>query len=133
MTDSLFRDNRTNGIWFQNFGYFNNNTFTTSGVQGTGIGGYVTGDARGGNSRSVYTGSGSDPTVLANLQGTGRAYMVGDTGKIITGSALAVSGLGGGNVAQRDGQQRGGGRPLAVVLRCRRAARDGKQHGNRRA
>ena len=100
VTDSLFRDNRTNGIWFQNFGYFNNNTFTTSGVQGTGLGGWVTGNAVVTNSRSVYTGSGSDPTVLANLQGTGRAYVVGDTGKIVTGSALAVSGLGGGNAAQ---------------------------------
>ncbi|HZX85144.1 MAG TPA: malectin domain-containing carbohydrate-binding protein, partial [Reyranella sp.] len=100
VTDSLFRDNRTNGIWFQNFGYFNNNTFTTSGVQGTGLGGWVTGNAVVTGSRNVYTGSGSDPTVLANLQGTGRAYLVGDTGKIITGSALAVSGLGGGNAAQ---------------------------------
>ena len=100
VTDSLFRDNRTNGIWFQNFGYFNNNTFTTSGVQGTGVGGWVTGNTVVTNSRSVYTGSGSDPTVLANLQGTGRAYVVGDTGKIITGSSLAVSGLGGGNAAQ---------------------------------
>ena len=133
VTDSLFRDNRTNGIWFQNFGYFNNNTFTTSGVQGTGLGGWVTGNAAVTGSRSVYTGSGSDPTVLANLQGTGRAYVVGDTGKIITGSALAVSGLGGGNDSAADGQQPGGGCPLAVVARRRRAARDGKQHGNRRS
>src|ERR671912_2177122 len=100
VTDSLFRDNQTNGIWFQNFGYFNNNTFTTSGVQGTGLGGWVTGNVAVTGSRSVYTGSGSDPTVLANLQGTGSAYVVGDTGRIITGSALAVSGLDGGKEAQ---------------------------------
>ncbi len=100
VTDSLFRDNATNGIWFQNFGYFNNNTFTTSGVQGTGLGGWVTGNTVVTGSRSVYTGSGSDPTVLANLQGTGRAYLVDDTGKIVTGSALSVSGLGGGNAAE---------------------------------
>ena len=99
VTDSLFRDNRTNGIWFQNFGYFNNNTFTTSGVQGTGIAGYVTGNVVMTNSRSVYTGGGSDPTALANLHGPGRAYLVDDTGKVITGSALSVSGLGGGNAA----------------------------------
>jgi hypothetical protein len=53
VTDSLFRDNRTNGIWFQNFGYFNNNTFTTSGVQGTGLGGWVVGNAVVTGSRSV--------------------------------------------------------------------------------
>ena len=40
-----------------------------------------------GNS-SVYTGSGSDTTVLANLQGPGFAYMTDDTGKIVTGPAL---------------------------------------------
>ena len=99
VTDSTFRDNKTDGIWFQNYGYFNNNTFETSGIQGTGIAGYVTSQTTVTGSRSVYTGSGSDPTVLANLQGFGGAYLVGDTGKIITGSALSVSGLGGGNVA----------------------------------
>ncbi len=100
VTDSQFRDNHGDGIWFQNFGYFNNNTFTTSGVQATGISGWVTGNAVVTGSRSVYTGSGSDPTVLANLQGTGSAYMVGDTGKVITGPVLSVGGLGGGNLAQ---------------------------------
>ena len=100
VTDSMFRDNKTDGIWFQNFGYFNNNTFQTSGIQGTGIAGYVTSQTTVMGSRSVYTGSGSDPTVLANLQGFGGAYLVGDTGKIVTGSALAVSGLGGGNTAE---------------------------------
>ena len=53
--------------------------------QGTGLGGWVTGNAVVTNSRSVYTGSGSDPTVLANLQGTGRAlHGAVDTGKIVT-------------------------------------------------
>jgi Big-like domain-containing protein/hemolysin type calcium-binding protein/parallel beta helix pectate lyase-like protein len=99
VTDSTFRDNKTNGIWFQNYGYFNNNTFQTSGIQGTGISGWVTSQTTVTGSRSVYTGSGSDPTVLANLQGTGAAYLVDDTGKVITGSALSVSGLGGGNVS----------------------------------
>ena len=99
VTDSEVRDNRVDGIWFQNFGYFNNNTFTTSGVQATGIAGYVVGDAIVTGSRSVYTGSGSDTTVLANLQGPGFAYMTGDTGKIITGPALSVGGPGGDTVA----------------------------------
>ena len=99
VTDSQVRDNRVDGIWFQNFGYFNNNTFTTSGVQATGIAGYVVGDAIVTGSRSVYTGSGSDTTVLANLQGPGFAYTTGDTGKIITGPALSVGGPGGDTVA----------------------------------
>ena len=34
VTDSEVRDNRADGIWFQNFGYFNNNTFTTLGGPG---------------------------------------------------------------------------------------------------
>jgi hypothetical protein len=100
VTDSQFRDNHGDGIWFQNFGYFNNNTFTTSGVQATGMSAWVTGNAVVTGSRSVYTGSGSDPTVLANLQGTGNVYMVGDTGKVITGPVLSVGGLGGGNLSQ---------------------------------
>ena len=53
------------------------------------------GDAVVTGSRSVYTGSGSDTTVLANLQGPGFAYMTGDTGKVITGPALSVGGPGG--------------------------------------
>lgn len=99
VTDSKFTDNRGAGVWFQNYGYFNNDTFTTSGVQGTGISGYVTGAASVTGSSSVYTGSGSDPTVLANLQGFGGAYLTGDTGKIVTGPSVSVGGLGGGNLA----------------------------------
>ena len=95
VTDSEVRDNRVDGIWFQNFGYFNNNTFTSSGVQATGIAGYVVGDAVVTGSRSVYTGSGPDTTALANLQGPGFAYTTGDTGKIITGPALSVGAPGG--------------------------------------
>ena len=55
-------------------------------MQATGIGGYVAGGATLIGNSSVYTGSGSDTTVLANLQGHGRLYMVDDTGKVITGS-----------------------------------------------
>jgi Ca2+-binding RTX toxin-like protein len=100
VTDGNFVDNRGIGIWFQNYGYFNNNTFTSSGVQGTGISGYVTGATSVTGSHSVWTGSGTDTTVLANLQGFGGAYLDGDSGKIVTGSSLSVSGLGGGNLAQ---------------------------------
>jgi len=99
VTDSQVRDNRGAGIWFQNYGYFNSNTFMTSGVQATGLAGYVVGDVVVTGSRSVYTGSDSDTTVLANLRGPGFAYMSDDAGKIITGTALSVGGPGADTVA----------------------------------
>lgn len=100
VSDSQFRDNRGDGIWFQNYGNFTNNTFTSSGIQTIGIDGYMTGGATLIGNTSVYTGSGTNPTVLANMQGFGSLYMVDDTGRVITGSQIAVSGLGGGNQAQ---------------------------------
>jgi len=100
VSDSQFRDNRGDGIWFQNYGTFTNNTFTSSGIQTIGIDGYMTGGATLIGNTSVYTGSGTNPTVLANMQGFGSLYMVDDTGRVITGSQITVSGLGGGNQAQ---------------------------------
>ena len=85
------------------------------------------------NSRSVYTGGGTNPTVLANMQGPGRPYMVDDTGKVITGSLLSVSGLGGGNEAQLTVSNPAPPSSLTCRRCCRSAARDGKQHRNRRA
>ena len=99
VTDSQFTDNNAAGIWFQNFGNFSGNTFTTSGVQGTGITGWLNGDASVTDNTSVYLGSGADHTVLANLQGYGTAYMEGDVGRAVTGSNITVSGIGGGNNA----------------------------------
>ncbi|TXL79499.1 hypothetical protein FHP25_06020 [Vineibacter terrae] len=96
---STFQDNHGPGVWFQNYGNFNNNTFTTSGVQGVGIQGYLAGSATLVGNTSTYTGAGSDPTALADLQGNGGAFLVGDSGRIVTGSSVAVSGVGGGNEA----------------------------------
>ena len=99
VADSHFRDNLGYGIWFQNYGNFSNNTFSSSGVQATGIVGYLAGGATLIGNSSVYTGAGSNTTVLANLQGHGDLYMTDDTGEVVTGSGVSVSGLGGGNVA----------------------------------
>src|SRR5262249_53876790 len=67
--------------------------------QTTGINGYLAGNATVTGSTSIYTGSGSDPTTLANLQGNGGAFLTGDSGHIVTGSSVAGSGLGGGKLA----------------------------------
>ena len=100
VSDSHFRDNLRDGIWFQNYGNFTNNTFTSSGVQTTGLDGYLTSGATLIGNTSVYTGSGTNPTVLANMQGYGSLYVVDDTGRVITGSQITVDGVGGGNEAQ---------------------------------
>ena len=99
VADSQVRDNLGYGIWFQNYGNFTNNTFSSSGVQATGIVGYLAGGATLIGNSSVYTGAGSNTTVLANLQGHGDLYMTDDSGEVVAGSGVSVSGLGGGNVA----------------------------------
>src|SRR5204863_9621527 len=80
------------GIWFQNYGNFNNDTFTSTGAQTIGITGWQNGGV-------TLTGSTSTGSALANLQGYGSAFLTGDTGQISTGSNIAVGGAGGGNVA----------------------------------
>jgi hypothetical protein len=100
VSDSHFRDNRGDGIWFQNYGNFTNNTFTSSGVQTIGIDGYMTGGSTMIGNTSVYTGTGADTTMLARMQGFGSLYMINDTGTVVTGSQVTVSGIGGGNVAE---------------------------------
>ena len=99
VSSSTFQDNHGAGVWFQNYGNFNNNIFTTSGAQGIGIKGYLAGNATLVGNTSTYTGTGSDPTSLADLQGNGGAFLASDSGKIVTGSSVAVSGVGGGNEA----------------------------------
>ncbi|HKU98032.1 MAG TPA: Ig-like domain-containing protein, partial [Vineibacter sp.] len=99
VSSSTFQDNHGVGVWFQNYGNFNNNTFTTSGAQSIGIKGYLAGNATLVGNTSTYTGTGSDPTSLADLQGNGGAFLASDSGKIVTGSSVAVSGVGGGNEA----------------------------------
>lgn len=112
VSDSTFRDNRGEGIWFQNFGNFTSNTFTSSGTQTTGIDGYMTTQVTMVGNTSVYTGSGSNPTMLANVQGLGALYTYGSTGRVVTGPAVAVSGIGGGNAAEVSG---GGGVTLPTI------------------
>lgn len=100
VSDSQFRDNRGEGLWFQSFGNFTNNTFTSSGVQTTGIDGYMTTQVTMVGNTSVYTGGGANPTTLANVQGLGALYTYGSTGRVLTGPAVSVSGMGGGNAAE---------------------------------
>src|SRR5690242_13162946 len=99
VTSSTFNDNHDTGVWFQGFGNFNNDTFTTSGSQTTAISGYLDGNATLINNTSTYTGTGPDPTVLANLQGTGGVFATGDTGALITGSNVSVAPVGDGDLA----------------------------------
>jgi len=96
---STFQDNHGPGVSFQNYGNFNNNTFTTSGAQSIGIKGYLAGEATLIGNTSTYTGAGPDPTTLADLQGNGGAFLASDSGKIVTGSSVSVNGVGGGNDA----------------------------------
>mgnify|MGYP006316482343 CR=1 FL=1 len=70
VTDSEVRDNRANGIWFQNFGNFTNNTFTSSGVQTVGLDGYLTGGA-------TLIGNGPDALTHVTMVGNDMAM---DTG-----------------------------------------------------
>jgi hypothetical protein len=98
VTDSTFDDNQGAGVWFQNYGNFNNDTFTTSGSQTTGIDGYLGSATLIGNS-SAYTGTGTDPTVLANLQGNGQIFASGNSSALVTGANVAISEPGDGSLA----------------------------------
>ena len=82
-------------------------------MQTTGIDGYRDRhDDRDGNT-SAYTGSGIESDRAGQPAGNGGAFLVGDTGKIVTGSALSVSGLGGRQRGGGERQQLRGGRPVA--------------------
>ena len=98
VTSSHFQDNRGAGVWFQNFGNFHDDTFSGSGTQTVGISGYLAGTATLSDNTSIYTGKGADPTVLANLQGSGTAFVAGDLGKVVTGSNVVVGGIGSANL-----------------------------------
>jgi hypothetical protein len=98
VTASDFQDNQGAGVMFANYGNFNYDTFSTSGSQTVGISGYL-GQATLIGDTSTYTGTGSDPTVLANLQGNGGAFLAGISGPVVTGANVATSGPGGGNWA----------------------------------
>ncbi len=99
VSHSDFHDNQGQGVFFQNYGNFTDNTFESSGAQGMGITGWQNGGSTLVGNVGTWTGSGADPTTLANLQGYGTVYATGDTGHVVTGSSLSVSGLGGGDSA----------------------------------
>jgi len=99
VANSDFQNNKGAAIAFQNYGNFTDNTFQSSGAQTVGMTGWLNGNATVVGNTSTWTGSGSDPTTLANLSGYGSVYATGDTGKIVTGSSLSVGGVGSGNSA----------------------------------
>jgi len=99
VTGSQFTENNGAGIWFQNFGNFHGNTFANTGAQGTGITGWLNGGATVIDNTVVSHDSDSN-SILANLQGYGNVYADGDISSIVTGSNVALSGLGAGNSAQ---------------------------------
>jgi hypothetical protein len=92
VSSSTFTDNKGPGVWFQNYGNFHNDTFTSTGVQTIGITGWQNGGVS-------LTGSTSMGSSLANLQGYGSAFLTGDSGVVTTGANIAIGGPGGGSVA----------------------------------
>jgi aryl-phospho-beta-D-glucosidase BglC (GH1 family) len=92
VTGSRFDNNSGAGVTFWNYGNFNSDTFSTTGSQTVGVSGYLAGYATLIGNTSAYTGGGSDPTVLANLQGNGGAFLMGDSGQVVTGSNVVVDG-----------------------------------------
>ena len=119
VSDSAFQDNGGVGVWFQNFGNFNDNTFSSSGAQAVGISGYLAGGVTLVGNSSTYTGGGADTTTLASLQGNGTAFLVDDSGKVVTGQNVAVSSTGGGNLTHvtvsTDGVDLAALEPVAAV------------------
>src|SRR5207253_3181772 len=75
---SGFENNQGAGAIVQNAANFIDDTFATWGLQKTGIGGYLAGSQV--TLTGVigeYYGAGSDPTVLANVQGQGTLAIAG--------------------------------------------------------
>ena len=92
VTDSRIQDNQGVGVVFQNYGSFINNEFVTSGSQLTGVEAWLNGPSALINNTSTYTGAGTDPTALANLQGYGQIGVYGNE-KVIAGPSTQVVGL----------------------------------------
>ena len=91
VSDSNFVNNQGIGANFENYGNFNDNTFSTSGSQTIGMSAYLVNTATLVNNASTYTGAGSDPTVLANMRGPGGLFVAGDSGQIVTESSVQTS------------------------------------------
>ena len=91
VSDSTFVNNLGVGVDFQNYGNFDNNTFSTSGSQTIGMSAYLVNTATLVNNTSTYTGGGSDPTELANMRGPGGLFLAGDSGHIVTEASVQTS------------------------------------------
>jgi class 3 adenylate cyclase len=73
-------------------GNFTDDTFSTYGVQTVGVSGNLShGTVSLTGSGAEYYGAGSDPTSLANIQGSGTVNVAGG-GKIVTGSSITMAG-----------------------------------------
>ena len=90
---SNFVDNHGIGANFENYGNFNNNTFSTSGSQTVGISAYLVNEGTLVGNASTYTGAGPDPTVLANMRGPGGLFVAGDSGPIVTEPSVVKGGI----------------------------------------
>jgi len=90
---SGFENNGGAGAFVQGSGNFTDDTFSTYGPQTVAVAGYLT------SSQTItvtdpdveYYGTGSDPTVAANVQGTGTLAIAGG-GNVIAGPQLTVTG-----------------------------------------
>src|SRR5260370_21800412 len=83
VSDSNFVNNQGAGATFQNYGNFDDNTFSTSGSQTIGMSAYLVNTATLVNKTSTYTGAGSDPTLLANLRSSCAVFAAGDSVHIV--------------------------------------------------
>jgi len=90
---SGFENNAGEGAYIQGASNFTDNTFSTWGPQVVAVAGTLAAGA--GVSMTgtglEYYGSGSDPTILVNLQGSGSLAIAGD-GIVVAGSGVRVSG-----------------------------------------
>ena len=89
---SGFENNHGIGAIVRGSATFADDTFSTYGRRRSAIGGYLDGDQviliGVGNE---YYGAGADPTVLANLQGTGTLAIAG-SGNVVVGPGIALAG-----------------------------------------
>ena len=101
VASSTFQDNHGPGVWLQN-----TPTSTTTRSRAPAR---RRSDHRLAERRRTLLGNTATGSSLANLQGYGSAFVSGDSGQIVTGSNIAMSGDGGGNDACHRGHARRGG------------------------
>jgi hypothetical protein len=89
ISNSTFDNNQGGGVWFQNYGNFNYNTFISAGSQPVGISGYLVGGATMIGNTSAHTGLGPNPR-LGNLEGSGEVLLMHQVGEVITGPEIST-------------------------------------------